>query len=1289
MRILLTLLVATLLSSCAWSQAYTEDFERGVSATASYDKADALKVEVGTTAAASGKQYARAVLPGKKALEGFYVTATGLTGGRVATATAKVRGSGELWLCLISANGWLYSPKTVSLTDQWQEVSLSKALMMKDKGMSVYFLSQKAQPGAIFEVDDVRVTQGPALQTFDAEVGPWRLKAEDFAFNSASVKPAPAAMGGKMVASEQYAALKGLPFPRTSRPVTIYAFVNAGSAGDNFRIATTQGGNTQYLQTEKAKTPGQWEWVRFQPVYAGETGDDFSVACWREKNVAGEIAIAGVVIATKPDLTAEQLAAAPLLFGTRPVAVVAKTGAAPVIDGKPDDACWRNTVACSGFMGVGSTMPAAAPTTVRLCYDDRNLYALYSCAEPILNTAQQRRHEFSAKVTQRDQEVYGDDSAVLLLAPDPAAKQLYDFTVNALGTICDAKDTAPDYWDQRDLKWNSGATAAGQIGEDLWTVEIAIPFADLGKTPQVGEAWQACLGRIAKARKESTSWNVSDKGFHVPVEFGTLIFGGATPGIEAKTPSSLQVGGNDFSVALTETPGQSGGAYLLTRLGLRIGTFHTQDFLAFLNEPQQVAQRFELAAEPKVRVSHAILDAATLQPLWMSPTVTRAVKSSLATLTLTCKGPYELTLNGEMISSGGLAIGRIIKAPLQTGANAFALKLEEGTAALTLEAPGSTTDASTWKIAAADPKAGDEADLKLVEATGKDPQLGAVVGKAGQPATLRKTVLWEKTRVWPTPEPAVYLARGAAQHLTFMAEGLKGRKLLDWTTYVAVPLDFEITGSTGFYGRTREQQPQFVCTQLGEQQVGGKPMRVAKITADKPLLSGQHPIMSEFEVFVRYREEAGEPKSAETQFVYWSEANGGSTMEPPQTVKVRLLPKLNGAQCKTLVWQLWGGWLSSMDNLEVREQILQCAKAAGFNDIVGGDRWTSDNAPSHGLQHTAGTNFKSWCLDLTPYLKEHPDQRLLKADGKPDDTLLCMTLLLGDGWKAAEQALQGRLDQIKPHTIDYDYEYGPFNGPHSCYCPLCLQAFREFAELPAGTALTPESIKEQHRAQWVDFMARRVAAMFARFKESVHRLSPGTLFSTYSGYQTPENPERYGIDWRYIGELQASDRVGCGYGRPTEAIAATIEGLKGIPLLGGALLTPYDTSITTPQTPLTTAWLLRVLLDSTGGVLVYDRCTFDGRSWYAMAEATRLAAAYEQVFLKGKRTAVASLDPAQVQGLSDGKTSLILVLNPSSKPATHKLTLPSAAKEFYSGKPVAAGPVEVTVAPGEAAVYVY
>jgi hypothetical protein len=1280
------------------AQEWTESFEAGIGTAKPYHRdAPQAQLALATDGAAEGQHAIRAALPGERKLEGVNVTATGLAGGRLAAVAAKVRGRGNIWLCLISSNGWLYSSSTVPLTDEWQEVSLSKVLMARDTQLGIHFLSRDVQKGAVFEVDDIRVALAEAPEVYDAEVGPWRLEAEDFAARVADVADDSSAPGGKVLRNGRYLALEGLPFPRCSGAITVHLRVKPGAEAEDYRLYTRQGGNRQTLYGVKPETTGAWQWLHFPPVTAGEVGDRFGVDLNRDKAVA-EVppsAIDSLVISTRDDLSDEALAQAPPLFPGFPLAVVTRCAQPPVIDGASEDACWRQTVACGGFLVVGSLVPAEAATTARLCYDDENLYVLFDCEEPILDPRMQKRHEFSARIEERDGEVSRDDSCVLLIDPGGDGAPVVDFIVNALGTVSDARCPGPDLWETRDASWNSGAHAAGSVSDGKWELEMAIPLTDLsGGSPQPGDIWHACLGRIAKARGENSSWNPSNRGFHDPQTMGALVFAGDAPAIEMTAPGSLQLGGNLLHFRISPVPGRSAGVYRMMWLRGATTARHSYDFLALDDRTIGTNWRFEIAEEGQLQPLYGVLDAATLQPLCLSPLVTRAVQSSEATITFACDGPYELRLNEQVLQRGPSADGIELRAPLQRGPNVFVLKLEDGTAAVKIATPGMDEVPANWKVAPVDvpdpmlPNL-DDSGWATAGKVGDHPQLGPIIGERGKPVVLRSTLLWEKTRVWPTPKPALYIARNTTQHLTFITDGLEGRKLLDWTVFLAVPPEFEILGSTGYYGTTVDYQPQFICTQLGEQTIDGRPVRVAGIVASKPIVPGRHYIMSLFNAFVRLRDDAA---GEETSFVYWATANDGTVVEPRQVVPVRLLPALRGRQCKQFVWQLWGSFFSSMDDPAMREATLATAQAAGFNDIVAGNRWTSDTAPKYGMRHTMGMNFQAWSLNMKPYLEDHPDERLIGSDGEPNDSLLCASLLLGDSWPAVEAVLAERIDAVRADTLDYDYEYPPFTGPHSCYCPRCLQAFREHAGLAADVELTPETIEAEHADAWVDFMARRAAQVFARFKESIHRIAPRTEFSVYSGYQRPANPREYGVDWAYVGELQACDRIGCGYGRPAEAVSATVEAAAGIPTIFGALMHPYDTSKTEPSVPLTKARLLRRALDATGGVLVYDRLPMDGRSWLAVAETTPLVAEFEALFLEQRPRPVADLDEGAMATLSDGEVTLVCAMNGGSKPAEYAIRLPAGAgpgQEFYSGETVAAGEtVNCALPPGEAAVYV-
>ena len=273
----------------AWCQEWAESFERGLGSAKPYHRdGSTAQLAIESDKPADGRQFLRAMLPGTRALEGVNVTATALSGGRVAIVTAKVRGRGRIWLCLISANGWLYSPDTVQLTDRWQTISLCKALMVSDKTLGIHFLGKDVQPDAIFELDDVRVTLAESPIVYDAEVGPRRFEAENFAQRHRDVTEDESASGGRTVSSGQYCRLMQMPFPRTSRPVTVYLRVNAGSRKEAYRLLTTQGGQTQVLSTAEEiacgarprRAPGSrddrttngasptreehWRWFRFR-----------------------------------------------------------------------------------------------------------------------------------------------------------------------------------------------------------------------------------------------------------------------------------------------------------------------------------------------------------------------------------------------------------------------------------------------------------------------------------------------------------------------------------------------------------------------------------------------------------------------------------------------------------------------------------------------------------------------------------------------------------------------------------------------------------------------------------------------------------------------------------------------------------------------------------------------------------------------------------------------------------------------------------------------------------------
>jgi hypothetical protein len=212
----------------------------------------------------------------------------------------------------------------------------------------------------------------------------------------------------------------------------------------------------------------------------------------------------------------------------------------------------------------------------------------------------------------------------------------------------------------------------------------------------------------------------------------------------------------------------------------------------------------------------------------------------------------------------------------------------------------------------------------------------------------------------------------------------------------------------------------------------------------------------------------------------------------------------------------------------------------------------------------------------------------------------------------------------------------------------------------------------------------------------VHETNPHVSFTAYSGYYGGEEQitrSRYGVDWDLVGQMQAVDEAGMGYGRPVPGINDSIAALRGIPVKFGQLLHPYDERSRQPVAPLTQATLLRRALDATGGVLIYARHAMDGRSFYAVGETTRLVADYEKLFLDHKLEAIPGQDTARVQLLRGEKNTLLCIMNETSKEDRIKFHLPGGlglGKEYYSGKILAAGSdVEFILPPGGTQVIVF
>ena len=250
-----------------------------------------------------------------------------------------------------------------------------------------------------------------------------------------------------------------------------------------------------------------------------------------------------------------------------PHLVAGLTQAPPALDGALADPPWA-AVPPRPFFNTRTGAAPDAPTGLRVAYDGTHLYLALAAYEKGQET---QRHA----VTERDSNaIFETDGIEVFLQPGGTGTPYYQVVANTSGSLWDQYWQAPG----QPEPWDSpGTRASGQVQADTWTLELAVPFADLGVQPRPGDAWRFNACRTEHPSGEYTCWSPTRGGYHLPERFGYLEFGSVpdeTAAIEATSRAGgivLEEGGQPapgvavrtaFGTARTD----SQGAFVLTDL---------------------------------------------------------------------------------------------------------------------------------------------------------------------------------------------------------------------------------------------------------------------------------------------------------------------------------------------------------------------------------------------------------------------------------------------------------------------------------------------------------------------------------------------------------------------------------------------------------------------------------------------------------------------------------------------------------------------------------------------------
>ncbi|HVH26038.1 MAG TPA: DUF5916 domain-containing protein [Vicinamibacterales bacterium] len=192
--------------------------------------------------------------------------------------------------------------------------------------------------------------------------------------------------------------------------------------------------------------------------------------------------------------------------GGRPTLTAVRAEQAPTIDGRLDDAIWRNAALIDTFVQEEPLegAPATERTEVRVAYDSDQLYfgiRVYYSDMSLMRTNRSDRDKLD-----------NDDTVTVYLEPFLDYLRGYAFAVNGYGVqrdsmvvVQNAQSTASG-----ELSFNVLYYSGGQLVEDGWTAEMAIPFKSLrypGKGAGETHRWGFQVRREIKSKDEKVVWS--------------------------------------------------------------------------------------------------------------------------------------------------------------------------------------------------------------------------------------------------------------------------------------------------------------------------------------------------------------------------------------------------------------------------------------------------------------------------------------------------------------------------------------------------------------------------------------------------------------------------------------------------------------------------------------------------------------------------------------------------------------------------------------------------------------
>ncbi|MHB8876902.1 MAG: carbohydrate-binding family 9-like protein [Myxococcaceae bacterium] len=202
----------------------------------------------------------------------------------------------------------------------------------------------------------------------------------------------------------------------------------------------------------------------------------------------------------------------------------------PAMDGTLDDPAWQKALAAE-LVGSFDGRPSSLRTSVRMLWDDQNLYVGFECEDP----------DAWGSLLKHDDPIYNEEAVEVFLDANGDGKSYNELQVSPNNVTFDAAFAARRSDLATAMAWESGVKTAvkvrGKVNDPAdrdegWSAEMVIPIASLLEVPSAppksGDRWRFNAYRLEHLQRKQVEGSAFSPLFvgdfhHLP-RFGWLVF---------------------------------------------------------------------------------------------------------------------------------------------------------------------------------------------------------------------------------------------------------------------------------------------------------------------------------------------------------------------------------------------------------------------------------------------------------------------------------------------------------------------------------------------------------------------------------------------------------------------------------------------------------------------------------------------------------------------------------------------------------------------------------------------